>query len=118
MTDNDSPTEWTRHPDQPDDAAELAEPTPTITTQESGSASDDDELSLRTDVGEWQEAPSPEPNPGDSEPVAERMQGGDDPAADQPGQAGTGAARTAEGEVVRETDFYPSGLPGPKTDPA
>lgn len=117
MTNSDQ-TEPARHSDEPDDAAQLAEPTPTITTQESGGAAVDEDLSLRTDVGEWQEAPSPEPNPGDPEPVAERMDGADDPAADEPGEAGTGAAKTADGQIVRETDFYPSGLPGHKSDSA
>ena len=76
----------------------------------------DDDETLRTDIGEWQEAPSPEAEPAQPEPVAERMSAAEDQSADQPGQAGTGAARTPEGEVVRDTDFYPPGFPGPKQD--
>ena len=57
-----------------------------------------------------------EAEPAQPEPVAERMSAAEDQSADQPGQAGTGAARTPEGEVVRDTDFYPPGLPGPKQD--
>lgn len=77
---------------------------------------EDDESAMRTDIGEWQEGPSSEANPAEPEPVAERMSAAEDSSSDQPGEAGTGAARTPEGEVVRETDFYPSGLPGPKND--
>jgi len=83
--------------------------------QQSPSETEDDEV-MRTDTGEWQEGPSPEAEPAGTEPVAERMSAAEDKSSDQPGEAGTGAARTPEGEIVRETDFYPSGLPGPKQD--
>lgn len=101
-----------QQPEHVRDQSQSVPPTP------EGDAVADEEETLRTDIGEWQEAPSPYAEPAQPEPIAERMSGTEDPSSDQPGEAGTGAARTAEGEIVRETDFYPSGLPGPKQDPA